>query len=542
MQSGTSNSRPAPPIDDSNYRLSWQPLGYYNFFRLVVGAVFATLANIQLFLKPLGGHDPQLFTFAANSYLLIGMGAFWILWLRKPAFLTQATALLFVDVAALIILMHSSGGTGSGLGILLVVVIAAGGLLLPRQLTLLITALATLGLLAEQARWWVIDDIQPADFTRAGLLGIALFATASISIELARRARASAALAAQRGDEIRSLGQLNEEIIQRMNIGVIVASADGFIEQANRAARRLTGSTLRPGEPLAVAAPEVASQFAGWQTTQDQPTPIHGERTRTTMGLLNAGPADAQPKSTLIFIEDATAVAQQAQLMKMASLGTLTASIAHEIRNPLAAITTANELIKESARRDGETIELTEIISRHGGRVNRIIEDVLQMGRIKPFEPQTIELERWLALYIDDYLMTHELSRQAIDINTQPGLTIEFDPDQLHQVLRNLCDNALQHCQKTADKPWVTITATSGDKAEQTRLMVSDNGAGIAKEKLAEIFSPFFTTRKEGVGLGLYIARELCSNNQATLDYVEKDEPGATFEITFINSQQQLLL
>lgn len=535
-----------PSADTRSGLLSWQPLGYYNFFRLIVSAVFSALANNDMLLKPLGSHDPQLFTTAANSYLVIGIAAFLLLRLRRPAFLTQATTLLFVDIVAIIVLMHTSGGTGSGLGILLVVVIAAGGLLLPRQLTLLITALGTLGLLAEQARWWVLGDVQPADFTRAGLLGIALFATAAISIELARRARASATLAAQRGTELRNLAQLNEEIIQRMQTGVIVTNAEGAIEQANKAARKLTGSELVTGQPLETAAPDVALKHAGWQTTQNQPTPLQGERTRTTLGKLgdqnDQSQTDTRPSSTLIFIDDATAIAQQAQLMKMASLGTLTASIAHEIRNPLAAIATAGELIKESNSADPETVALTEIISRHGARVNRIIEDILRMGRIKQFQPKSMEVADWLEEFIDDFQLTHDLRADAIQINCDDSLVIEFDPDQLHQVMRNLCDNALQHCDQSAPVPWVVINATHDSKQNQSLVSVRDNGPGVAADKVANLFTPFFTTRAEGTGLGLYIAQELCASNQTRLQYSAKDKPGANFEIIFNDPQHKLIL
>ncbi|MBL4622789.1 MAG: hypothetical protein JKY89_10360, partial [Immundisolibacteraceae bacterium] len=286
-------------------QLSWQPLGYYNFFRLVVSAVFCFIANAGVLLKPLGSYDSQLFTITANIYVVIGIGAYVMLWRRQPAFLTQATLLLFLDTVAITVFMHSSGGTESGLGILLMIVIAASGLLLPRQLTLLITALATLGLLAEQSRWWVMGLVEPADFTRAGLLGLALFAAATISAELARRARASAKLAAIRGAELKQLAQLNEEIIQRMQAGVIAVTPDGIIQLANRAARDFTGHTLTPGESLQLNAPELAKQHHQWKKNQQQPLPVADKKIRTTLGALSS-PTD-ESSATLIFLDDAAA-------------------------------------------------------------------------------------------------------------------------------------------------------------------------------------------------------------------------------------------
>ncbi len=356
---------------------------------------------------------------------------------------------------------------------------------------------------------------------------------------IALKGQPDASLAAKRGSELRNLALLNEEIIQRMQTGVIVTSADGLIEHANHAARQLTGQELPTGEALAVAAPELANKYSGWQETQTQPIPEQGEKMRTTLGSLGRREADIQQNSTLIFIDDATAVAQQAQLMKMASLGTLTASIAHEIRNPLAAITTAGELIKENGREDPEAEALTEIISRHGARINRIIEDILQMGRLREFEPQPIVIESWLAEFIDDYLLTHDLPRSAVEVSAASDLTVKFDPDQLHQVLGNLLDNAVQHCNKATEMPWVTIKVTFSPENHKTVIRVADNGPGIPKDKLTELFTPFFTTRKEGTGLGLYIARELCSNNQAELSYAAANDEGAIFQITFNRPRQQ---
>jgi len=531
-------STSTPDQEAARTQLSWQPLGYYNFFRLIVSAVFYAMANTGVLLKPLGSYDSQLFTITANSYLFVGIVAFWLLWRRRPTFLTQATTLLFLDIVFIIVFMHASGGTESGLGILLVIIIAASGLLLPRQLTLLVTALATLGLLAEQSRWWFIGLVEPADFTRAGLLGLALFAAATISAELARRARSSANLAAVRGTELKRLAQLNEEIIQRMQAGVIAITPEGIIQLANRAARELTGKTLTPGESLQVNAPELANQHYQWKLDQQQPAANIDEKIRTTLGTLG----DKESPATLIFLDDAATIAQQAQLMKMASIGTLTASIAHEIRNPLTAITTAGELLRETSANNSQSSKLTEIIARHGSRLNRIVEEILQMGRSQPFQPQTILLADWLARFIDDYQLTHELPTAAIQINAETNLLIEFDPDQLHQVLWNLCDNAIQHTDSKQATPWLNLKARYDPVTARATISVIDHGPGVAADLIEDLFVPFFTTRTDGTGLGLYVASELCTTNRATLSYVDQPELGARFDITFNESQTALNL
>ena len=535
-------SAPASIPDEElpNTQLSWLPLGYYNFFRLVVSAVFYAMANTGVLLKPLGSYDSELFMLTANIYLVIGICAYLMLWRRSPSFLTQATTLLFLDIVAIIFFMHSSGGTESGLGILLMIVVAASGLLLPRQITLLITALATLGLLAEQSRWWVIGLVEPADFTRAGLLGLALFAAATISAELARRARSSAKLAAIRGTELKRLAQLNEEIIQRMQAGVIAITPEGTIQLANRAARELTGQALTPGDSLQKSSPDLASQHQLWKQNQQQPLPLADEKIRTTLGTLDHhGEASS---ATLIFLDDAVAIAQQAQLMKMASIGTLTASIAHEIRNPLTAITTAGELLSETSAHDSQTAALTEIIARHGNRLNRIVEEILQMGRTQHFQPQSIPLASWLTRFVEDYQLTHDLPEGALLSAEIPDLVIEFDPDQLHQVIWNLCDNAIQHAIQDKPTPWVKLEVQFDQASSRTIISITDQGPGVPIDQVEDLFTPFFTTRDGGTGLGLYIASELCTTNRATLSYVDQAELGARFDITFNELQASLSL
>ncbi len=510
--------------------LSWQPLAYFNLFRLLLSGALVLMANWGLLLKPLGSFNPNLFVTAAEIYLVVAVVAVVTQWFRRPGFLTQAAGFLFIDLTVTLLLMHSSGGTGSGLGILLMVYVAAAGLLLPRELTLLLTALATLGLLAEQARWWLSDAVIPADFTRAGLLGIGLFATAAIAYELARRSRFNAKLAADRGEELKNLARLNEEIIQHMHTGVIAVTRDGTIQLANKAARDYTSSNLAEGTHLLECAPTVASQYERWVQTQIQPSLKAGEKIRTNIG--ESSTDEKKPGSTLIFLEDASAAAQQAQLMKMASLGTLTASIAHEIRNPLAAITTAGELLSETDGLPSESLALTEIIGRHGSRLNRIVEEILEMGKIKPFNPQSFDLAKWLTQFAQDFCLTHGLDETALAVTVNEELKTTFDLDQFHQVVWNITENGLQHCNRDLPLPWITLSAQRSRSGSQTLVEIKDQGNGVAAEQLAELFTPFFTERDGGTGLGLYVARELCSANHAELACTTIAPEGACFTIT----------
>jgi two-component system sensor histidine kinase PilS (NtrC family) len=236
----------------------------------------------------------------------------------------------------------------------------------------------------------------------------------------------------------------------------------------------------------------------------------------------------------LIFLEDTAALAQQAQQMKLASLGRLTASIAHEIRNPLGAISHASQLLSESDALDSGDQRLMAIIRDHTRRVNNVVENVLQLSRPGNTVPQLIELKPWLEKFVDEFTHSGSCRPEQVSINVSPpDISIYMDPSQLHQVVWNLCQNAVHTTNQ--DGPAVTIRLVGGqaDAARGPHLDIIDNGPGIESAMTDKIFEPFFTTRNTGTGLGLYIAREICESNQARLVYRPVNAEGSCFRITF---------
>ncbi|MFA5530264.1 MAG: HAMP domain-containing sensor histidine kinase [Thiohalomonadaceae bacterium] len=509
-------------VDDE---YTWKPLRFLNLYRLTISALFAGLYQLGSLPKPLGSTDPQLFYITSLIYVAFAVLANGpIIW-RRPRFDTQVYVHLGVDILAMTVLMHSSGSMESGLGMLLVVTIAAAGMLTEGRTAGLFAALATLAMLTEQAYSHFFNLPGYLSFSRAGMLGATFFATAALARVLANRIRESEALAAQRGVDLANMSRLTEYVIQQMESGVLVVDSARHLRLMNVAAWRLLGfPNAAQQKTLAGVSPELAERLAAWERNAQE-----------SLGTLAAadGAGEVLPRFAriggagyLIFLDDATSAAQQAQQLKLAALGRLTASIAHEVRNPLGAIGHAGELLGESENLGQADRRLTEIIRQQVQRVNGIIESVLQLGRRDASQPEVLVLQPWLKRFVEEFIQTVNLPADQIDLSVEPpGLAITFDPNHLRQILANLCQNALEHARETNTGPKVSLRTHV--QQDRVFLDVIDTGPGVSTEAQAHLFEPFFTTRKTGTGLGLYVSRELAQCNRARLDYLPAtDAPG----------------
>jgi two-component system, NtrC family, sensor histidine kinase PilS len=231
----------------------------------------------------------------------------------------------------------------------------------------------------------------------------------------------------------------------------------------------------------------------------------------------------------------------------LASLGRLTASIAHEIRNPLGAISHASQLLGEAENLGASDRRLLEIINNHSKRVNQIIENILQLSRRRPAAPEPVNLRQWLPQFIADYktsksngnqlnialqehgLLAHK-NRHEYDDTQEQQLAAKFDLSQLQQVLTNLCDNGLRYGSAQPGRPDLRIEIGL-DSHQQPYIRVVDYGPGISDENRKHLFEPFFTTENTGSGLGLYICKELCEANQALIGYERTAQQESCFHI-----------
>jgi len=521
---------------------NWKLLRYFNGYRAFIACAAAVYALSGVRISPFGDSDPRLFLGAALVYATLMLAGVTASWRRWPGFDTQTGLLSFLDVILLTMLLHASGGLGSGLGLLLVVSVGGSSLMLGTRLTIFFAALATVAIGVEVNWAFLTGGTWSTDgYTQAGLLGLGLFATAGLSHILAERLRATEALAQRRGIDLANLSQINEFIIQRMQSGVLVCDADGQVHMLNKSARDFLG--LREplsGKPvLADISASLATQMVDWlgKSAANRGRQLVTTRAGYTLLPRFLSIGEGQNSGVLVFLEDTAILKQQAQQLKMAALARLTASIAHEIRNPLGAIIHAGQLLSESSSQSGEEKRLVRIIEDQSRRMNVIVENVMQLSRRDHVNPVALDLSAWVRDFAHQFAETSGKPKDVVSVVAHNAVEVCMDPDQLNQVIGNLCQNALRHSPPYTGQPLIALRA-GADSDRRPYLDVIDWGSGVPPEIVDNIFDPFFTTTPRGTGLGLYIARELCEGNGARLDYHPGDGIGSRFRVTFLRAEE----
>ena len=520
---------------------NWRPLRFLNLYRLTLAGLLTVLSVTESKLHVLGSSHPDLFTYTCISWLLASIAFSFALRHRWLPSQMQLNIHMLTDIITITMLMHASSGITSGLGVLLVVSIGSGSLMASRRIAVLYASIATIMLLGEQG-YSSLYETGKAYYTHSGILGATLFATSLLANALARRVVESEALVAKHSIDLANLEQLNEYIIQHMQTGILVIDAGNKVRLMNESAwLMLNMPEAFTGKPVTRASADLAGQLESWQENNAYVThPFRSSPTSPTILPKFAQLGSKGDSGVLVFLEDMSATAQQAQQMKLASLGRLTASIAHEIRNPLGAISHAGQLLSESPKLDTGDRRLTQIMLDHAMRMNTIIENVMQLSRRDRAEPVLFDLQSWLEDFVEEFIRNENIESELLAITSHVvDLKIRMDPSQLHQVVWNLCRNGLRHSADYPGVPKVELQAGQQEETHTPYLDIIDHGSGIEPEKAEHIFEPFYTTEAKGTGLGLYIARELCEGNQARLDYIPVPEGGCCFRITFADPRRR---
>ncbi|PWK40977.1 sensor protein PilS [Pseudomonas sp. OV226] len=512
-------------------------LRLYHLYRLSVGITLVLLTTSNL--------DNQLLTFARDDLLRNGSWLYLVLNILLVVFLenTQKPAQLFslalVDVLLLCGLFYAAGGVASAIGNLLIVSVAISNALLRGRTGLLIAAAGALGIVGLSFLLSFSHPTSPNDYLQVSTLGALCFAAALLVQGLTRRLEVSEHLAEQRASEVVGLEALNALILQRMRTGILVLDEQRRVQLANHSALTLLGHKALDGHRIDDFSPALVERLQLWL---NNPT-LRPQSLKNASSGLELQPSfialDQSPNhQTLVFLEDLAQVAQQAQQLKLAALGRLTAGIAHEIRNPLGAISHAAQLLRESEELNGVDRRLTQIIQDHSARMNRVIENVLQLSRRQQTVPQRLDLKPWLERFVTETREGAPLG-QHIHLRTGPGdFNTLMDPNQLTQILDNLLRNAWRHSALNHDEAQVWLELFVDVDSQLPILEVLDDGPGVAPDQQVHLFEPFFTTSSQGTGLGLYLSRELCESNQARLDFQPR-QGGGCFRITFAHGRKQ---
>lgn len=529
-------------IDNNNQPQSWQVQEYFSLYRLALAVAF-----MGLFLPPwpqdlFNLRNLLLTQLASLSYAAIAVTLLTSARRRKSSLNLQVYAGLMSDLLISLILLLQFNEIHTGVGALLIVPCVVAAILLRMQLALFFSAMSFLVLLLATL-------IHPQGFNGSnliatGFLGAAYFGVSLFSAYLFARAKISEALAEQRGVDLANQEQLNALILQRMRTGILVVDDEMNIRQINEAAWYLLGMPEKRRKKLFSVSQELTQRLRNWQKTGNHDTSsmrLHGGVPECIPRFANIG--KEKSCATLIFLEDRSMVSRRAEEMTLASLGRMAGSIAHEIRNPLSAVRHATQLLAESPVQTHEEHKLLEIILNHTDRMNRIIENVLQVSRRQASRYEIVDLANFLQHYQHQFSQS-SLAEESVKLDIQiqeKTLPVIFDPSQLRQILDNLAQNAIRYGRSEDGVCYLSITAARDSEHQGPNLSLSDNGKGISNKEQMEIFQPFYSSSPQGSGLGLFIVRQLCDANQSVIEYRDNPEGGSMFVIAMQSPRQDEL-
>lgn len=522
--------------------LAWRIVGLVNLYRLLLPPALYIIEMLTRPTPEVGASQPRAFIIVCIVYWVLGgLFAFggrgrW----PSRRFLVFANTLL--DSTAISALLYCSGGVGSGLGILLVIPVGAMALLAEGAASLAVAAIATLGLLTQQilAVTFAGAGAGPNDYSLAGMLGAVLFIVALSAWPLSRRLSENEAIMRRHEVDLANLAQLSQYIVQHLRESILVIDPSDRIRLINESAAHVLGDLLAlPGALIGEVSPRLLYIMTTWRN--DSSALPRGEAgtfvaadgarvIRPHFAPLGSGAR----APVIVFLEDTGDLASRVQQTKLAALGRLSASIAHEIRNPVGAMSHAAQLLAESEILTEEDRRLTQIMQSHSSRVSGIIDNVLQLSRRELPRPELVHLGDWARRLREEFCATLQLPAQCLRIDAlSEDLEVRVDASQLHQIVWNLCQNAVTHALDRAPEAPIELRYGRLGGIGRPYLQVADRGPGIDAADVERIFEPFFTRSERGSGLGLFLARELAQSNRATLLYEAREGGGSVFRIVF---------
>ena len=520
----------------------------YSSYRFIVSLFFMLMVYITVRTDG----SPSLPSFLQQTvlsfYVLLSLILLGLFYTVGKHIRRQLAFGLALDVIILSLLLYTAGAPDLQLTMLYMVVVAASFMLLHGSQALIITLLAIIFVIYQQFFYAIANSMSLANLGSALLMSASFLAVGGLSWSISQRLVQLEKVAVRHAKEVERLNSINQEVISQMVNGVIVID-DKQVVLANLAAYQLLSIPSRhdnKSKPVAAFEQQLGQQHlqlfnaclsvaAGLTRTFIYELPAVANS--SIIGKLRVDIIPLKDDSKLIILEDLRREQASAQQLKLASLGQLTASIAHEIRNPLAAISQASQLLIEDvieSEMDNDNAlspfanndinsqmtgnhELYKMIFSQTKRVNRIIEDVLKLSRQQTANQQTIILADWMPVFLDNYFKGHDV---FLHVLTQP--TISFDIHQLEQVLINLINNGLRYSSYAHPHAFVEIEIYCADN--DVIIDVLDGGTGVNADDLISLFNPFFTTEQSGTGLGLYLSQAFCEANQARLLYVPEHQ------------------
>ncbi len=562
----------------------WRSLQTLNMSRVLVALALLLSLSFKSFTD-YWVFEPTFLRIIAAIYLLASFGFVLLKWKWQQRFLLQLVTQVALDVVVISMLYAGAGGSKSGLVILYLFPLAGLGILAPMLLALSFVSAVSLFLLLVNT-YQVLQNEDSNIISQAGLYGAAYFAVVYVLNRLAKNLIGQEELANQRGFELALQQAINRTVIADMDDGILVIDQDGYLFESNPAAERMLGiatarysadqkrrlSQITSLEPIAQALDKWADgqrpDTTTWLRNEGASfvTIRHFVETRATPPNISSAEAPHEAAThlklrfvridegdfdhlglrltpcTIIFMQNVSELENQAQQLKLASMGRLTASIAHEVRNPLSSISYAASLLGEDVHNEVQARRLLKIVEDNVARLNQLIEDILKLSRKAQMNLAPILLMDEVRSIVQEFVETRGIAENMIHLSDSGHFHVVFDPGHLHEVVTNLLSNAVRYASGKPGCIRLIIKISSGSRRE---LHIQDDGPGISSIVRSHLFEPFYTTSSKGTGLGLYMARELCLNNHAVLDYEYRNddthtygiEPGGRFVINFSSNE-----
>lgn len=530
---GDSTGYPSSPLRRAGADAA-KLLAVYNAYRALVALSLLALGLIEFSgISTIPGYNTDLL-WLSGLWSLTALALFRRTeWLASRPELGPLAIMLF-DLVMVAFLTALGSELGSGLPLLFLPTVSASAVVIRnRLLATAVAALATLAVLSDSTYQLQQGAIDSSAMLSAGLLSTLIFLISLLLQLIVGRMDKFEQLADSATTQVATLEELNDQVIAHMTVGVCRISPDNRLTAVNKAAMLLLELTdFETPVSLETVDKTLAQYVSNWrsgQHTSAMPFKIHSEGKLLMPKLISVG-HDFEPE-ILLFVEDYTPVTEAAQTLKLNALGKLTASIAHEIRNPLTAISHASQLMEDISDNPAEQIELCRIISNNTQRVNEIIENILQLSRREDAKRESLDLLAWLRLFIPEYEQGQAHGSCVTLRAPEPVGTILFDPGYLRRILTNLLDNGVRHAGERTGQFTVTLELTKDIATNKAHIDVIDAGSGVPDTMRDRLFEPFFTTSPKGSGLGLYLCRELCQSNNAALSYDRTVDDGTRFRV-----------
>ena len=499
--------------------LTHRVISYLSYFRLLITLIFLYAFFTDLVALPLAMDESAFGGAVLISYFVMDIYLYFVIRRQNSRPYAATLATLITDVIFLSVLLFIFGPLESSIAILLIFASVSAAILLPMRVALFFASIVVLAFIGESLIGWLVRGESRAELIQAGLYGTTVLATSILGNLLSRWLKDYRLTAERQAARLTRMEQINELVIRRMRNGVLAVDSEGQIQLINESAWFLLGSPTADQRTLSKISPQLNTALTDWYdnpSVEIAPIIVYGSQARVVPKFV-ALPG-ASSIRVLIFLEDNEVISQRAVEMSAHLLANLSGSIAHEIRNPLAAISHAAQLLEESEEIAESDLRLVDIIHTQSSRMNGIVENILQLSRHEKSRPDIFELAPFLTEIAEETRKSLPGIRLTLDTNPEEKETLVlFDRSQLHQAVWKLLENANRHARLDAAIPQVILSMKRLQRTGYCVISVEDNGPGIPETNMERIFDPFFTTHKQGSGLGLYIARQLCDINQAEL-------------------------